>query len=306
MDATVIIVSYNTRALTLSCLASVFQETAKISFDVVVVDNDSHDGSPKAITEAFPQVQVLALEENIGFAAANNLAARESSRRYIVLLNPDTVVLDRAIERLVQFADSLDADGIVGGRTLYPDGTLNPTSCWGSPTLWSLACRSLGLSTLFRGTSIFDPESLGRWQRDTEQVVDIVSGCFLLIPRRLWDRLGGFAEEYFMYGEDTDLNIRARKLGHLSRLTPSATIIHLGGASEPLREDKLVRLLTAERKLLRHHWRRSLRLVALPLHSFGVWLRSLPARTTAFAASRRRLSNADSWRRAWTRRSEWR
>ena len=99
--------------------------------------------------------------------------------------------------------------GLYGGRTLWPDGTVCPGSCWGKPSLWSLFCFSTLLSTVFKGSRVFDPESLGGWQRDTVREVDIVTGCLLLAPREVWDELGGFDERFFMYGEDGDLALRA-------------------------------------------------------------------------------------------------
>jgi len=130
-DVSIIIVSFNTRELTLDCLRSVYEQTGDVTFEVFVVDNASTDGSAEAIAAAFPQVHLIANHENRGFAAANNQAAQYASGEWLLLLNPDTVVLNRAVDRLVAFARRAVAEdaacGIFGGRTIFANGRLNPT-----------------------------------------------------------------------------------------------------------------------------------------------------------------------------------
>src|SRR5204862_7187826 len=117
-------------------------------------------------------------------------------------------------------------------------GAVDPKSCWGAPTLWSLVCFASGLSTLFPRTRLFDPESLGRWPRDTEQEVDIVTGCLLLTRRNVWDELGGFDERFWVYGEDADFCLRAAGRGWRPAITPRATVVHVVGASSASEYDK--------------------------------------------------------------------
>ncbi len=306
MTASVIVVSFNTKELTLNCLESIHRETSDLPFELIVVDNDSSDGSAEAIREAFPAIQLHALDQNLGFAAANNLAGRHARGRFLVLLNPDTVVRGRAIERIVRYAIDSPESGIVGGRTIFADGSLNPTSCWAAPSLWSLFCQASCLRTLLPQTALFDPESMGKWARDSEREVDVVSGCFLLIPKSLWDELEGFDESYFMYGEDLDLNLRAKRLGYTSRITPEATVVHFGGASEPVKEDKLVRLLTAERRIIRTHWSPMKASIGLALQLLGVAVRATGAVVLSVTASAHAYPDARSWRGVWRRRGEWR
>ena len=193
----IIVISYNTREMTLACLASVYAQT-ECDFEVVVVDNASTDGSAEAIRRAFPQVTLLAETENHGFARAHYIALPHCRAPLMLLLNPDTVVLDRALDRLVAFSRRRPQAGIWGGRTLYGDGRLNPTSCWGRITVWSLASRLLGLTAIFRSSEFFNPELYGAWPRDTEREVDIVTGCLFLIARQTWDDLGGFDPVFVM------------------------------------------------------------------------------------------------------------
>ncbi|MEL6103970.1 MAG: glycosyltransferase family 2 protein, partial [Pseudomonadota bacterium] len=134
----VVVVSYNTKEMTLECLRSVCRETS-VPYQLIVVDNASTDGSPDAIAQEFPDVDFLREPENFGFALANNKAITEYARgEYVLLLNPDTVVLDGAIDKVVAFARANPMARIWGGRTLFGDRSLNPTSCWRRLTLWNV------------------------------------------------------------------------------------------------------------------------------------------------------------------------
>ena len=308
MKLSVIIVSYNTRALTLACIASVYRETGS-DCEIIVVDNASTDGSARAIHGVFPSyrypdLRLYELEQNIGFAAANNLAATEARGDYLLLLNPDTVVLDRALDRLVRFADGHPEYGIYGGSTLSADGSLNPAAGRIKPSLWGMFCVALGLAKLFPRTRLFNPESLAWWSWDEPRKVDIVAGCLLMIRKEEWQRLGGLDARYFTHGEDADLCLRAARVGLQPVLVPEARIVHHGGASERLRSDKLIQLFRARVQLLREHY---LPVIAtagiflLLLHNivrvagFGL------ASTISEAAENRR----DEWLNIWSRRHDW-
>jgi N-acetylglucosaminyl-diphospho-decaprenol L-rhamnosyltransferase len=304
IDLSILVVSYNTRDLTLACLRSIFQQTTGCTFELVVIDNASKDGSPEAIAEEFPNITLIRPRMNLGFAGANNLAAQHASGQYLLLLNPDMVVLDGAIQKLYAFATHDGGRSIYGGRTLYPDGSLNPTSCWGRPTLWSTFCRGIGLSFLFPGNRIFDPEALGGWKRDSIREVDIVTGCLLMLHSDLWRKWGGFDPQFFMYCEDADLCLRARRAGAHCKICPDAKVIHYRAASERVRSDKVVRLFTAKAQLFRKHWH--------PLAAtLGVALLSLLPLTRVIAlwalksvrASQR--ESYETWCTIWQRRSEW-
>jgi len=254
IDLSVIIVSYNTKKLTLDSLQSVFEQTEGITFEVIVLDNDSRDGSIEAIAAGFPQVKLIASKENLGFAQGNNVAVKEAKGEYILLLNPDTVVLDGAIQKLYKFAQANPDAGIWGGRTLFGDRSLNPASCWRRLTLWSLFCYTFALTWAFRDSAIFNAEGYGGWNCDSVRHVDIVSGCFFMIKKDFWQELGSFSPEFFMYGEEADLCLRAAKLGARPMVTPDAVIVHYGGASEKVRSDKMVRLFVAKAQLIKKHW----------------------------------------------------
>ena len=306
IDLSIIVVSFNTRVMTLECLRSVQAETQDIEFEIIVVDNNSPDGSAAAIKAEFPDVNLTALKENIGFAPANNLAIKAARGRRLLLLNPDTVILDRAIDRLVAFANETPSCRIWGGRTLNGDRSLNPASCWRRMTLWSLACFTLGLSYLAPSSPIFNAEAYGGWNCGSVRYVDIVTGCLFLIDRNLWDELGGFDPAFFMYGEEADLCHRARKLGARPIVTPSATIIHYGGASTVSTLKQQLLLLKGKATLLNRHWRPGSRRLGRILFLLGTLVRWWAYWLASLLRGRPDLkSTAAKWRMIWQRRREW-
>lgn len=304
IDVSILIISFNTRELTLEAISSVVRETMDVTYEIIVVDNNSTDGSAEAIAAHPARPKLLALSDNLGFGQANNLAADHASGEYVLLLNPDTIVRDRGIDRLVTFARSNRRALIWGGRTVFADGRLNPASCWQRITLFNLLMRATGLAGIFPNSPWFNPEAYGGWPRDTVREVDIVSGCFLLIPRPVWMALGGFDPQFFMYGEEADLCLRARRIGARPLVTPQSTIVHLGGASEKTRAGKMVKLLAAKATLIERHWPR----LAVPA---GQFLLSMWPLSRWIACSARALikdgdrEEADVWRTIWNARSDW-
>jgi len=275
-------------------------------FEVIVIDNASSDGSPDAIKAEFPQVQFIQSDENLGFAKANNVAAKESKAEHILLLNPDTLILDHAIDRLMSFAAENPNAGIWGGRTKFPDGSLNPTSSWRFMSLWSILVQAMGLHTVLRNSELFNFERYGGWQRDTVREVDIVSGCFLLIRRDLWEKLGGFDDSFFMYAEEADLCYRTRQLGMRPLFTPEATIVHYGGASETVLSDKIIRLLSGKISFINKHWSEPKRTLGISLFKLRASMRALGHSVRALLTrSERHEAAALQWRSIWLARHKW-
>lgn len=303
-ELTVIIVSYCTRELTLKAIETLYATTHDVTFHTVVFDNASDDGSAEAIRAAFPQVEVIASPENLGFAKANNLVAAKATTDWLLLLNPDTECHAGAVDNLMAFSKAHSQAGITGGRTVFRDGSLNIASCWMRITPWSAFCSATGLSSVFPKSAFFNPEAMGGWQRDTVREVDIVVGCFMMVPRKLWDKLGGFNLRYFMYGEEADLCLRAKALGYQPMVTPDAQIMHLVGASSKAQPRKYSMIAKARMTLIRDHWP--------PAHvPFGrvmiaVWAGSralvlgLVARTTG-----KKKDAAAKWAAIWQDREDW-
>lgn len=300
----ILIISYNTREMTLACVRSVFEQAQSKDFEVIVLDNASSDGSAEALASEFGgRIRLIPSADNLGFAGGNNQAARSARGRYLLLLNPDTLVLEHALDRLLDFAEEHPDAGIWGGRTVFGDGTLNPASCWRRATAWSMLCQASGLARAFRRSSIFNPEAYGGWQRDSVRGVDIVSGCFFLIRRDLWEALDGFDLTYFMYGEEADLCLRARAHGARPMVTPEATIVHYGGASEKVRADKLVRLLAAKATLIRRHWPSWKAPLGLAL--LASWPLSRVVALSALRLAGRDRDARMAWLDVWKRRADW-
>lgn len=230
-DVSILIVSWNVKELLRDCLRSLKENAGDVRYETIIVDNASHDGSPEMIRTEFPWVKLVEPHANLGFGRGNNLAFQHGTGRWTLLLNPDTVVLDRAIEKLVKFADENPQAGAVGGRTLKADLTLERSCCWGSPGLWPLVCKSVGLHLIFKGSKLMNSEAMDWWQRDTVRDVDVITGCCLMIRRDIYRQTGGFDERFFMYAEEVDLCWRIRKLGWRLMFCPQAEIIHLVGAS---------------------------------------------------------------------------
>ncbi len=307
IDVSILIVSFNTREMTLAAISSAVRETREVTYEIIVVDNASTDGSADAIAAHPAQPKLFRLSDNIGFGRGNNLAAEYATGQYVLLLNPDTVVTDRAVDRLVAFARANPRALIWGGRTLFADGSLNPASCWQRITPWNLAMRVTGLAGLFPRSAVFNPEAFGGWPRDTVREVDIVSGCFLMIPRAVWLALGGFDPTFFMYGEEADLCLRAKRIGARPTVTPAATIIHHGGASEKTRAGKMTKLLAAKSTLIARHWPRgtvAFGQFLLMLWPLTRWLACAAIKRVKDDAGRREA--AATWREVWAARDDWR
>ena len=297
-DVAILIVTYNSAGQIGACLHSIFAERQRVTQQVIVVDNDSRDNTVNLIRAQYPQVELLAPGKNLGFAAGVNLAARHARAGYLLLLNPDTVLLDHAIDVIVDFARAHPGHGLYGGRTLKPDGSLEPSSCWGLPSLWSLLLFATGLTTVAPRNRWLDPESLGGWKRDTVKEVGVVTGCFLLAEQAAWEKLGGLDERYFMYGEDTDLAMRAHTANYRPLICPDARLIHEVGQSSATSRDKMLLVYRGKASLVRAHWHGLARKVGLALLVAGVGLRAFLGKLGSGSARER-------WSAVWKARQQW-
>ncbi len=305
VDVTVVVVTYNRADLVGPCLESIPAGASTRRVETVVVDNSDTDEVVELIEATFPWVELVRCGENAGFARACNIGVARGTGDHVLLLNPDTVVHPGAIDALADHFDRDPGVGLLGGRTFKPDGTLDPSSCWGAISLWSLLCFATGLSWAFKANRFLDPESLGGWPRDTVREVGVVTGCLMFTSRDVWDRLGGFDEDFFMYAEDADLTRRARGLGFRPSITPLATITHEVGATSPSTASRTVLHNAGLCTLMKKRWSGASRTVASALFSTGVLLRVV-AYTIANRASRSAAARATTWQEVWRRRAEWR
>ncbi len=242
IDVSIIIVNWNTRDILRNCLTSVFQQTHGMDFEVIVIDNASSDGSVQMVKSEFPQVILVENTENRGFAAANNQGMRIAKGRYILLLNSDTIVLDGAIQKTVAFADQHPQAAVVGCKVLNPDHSLQPT-CFMFPSLLNLFLSASYLYKIFPHSRFFGRERMSWWNRDNVREVDVVTGCFMLVRRKVIEQVGLMDEDFFMYAEETDWCFRFKQAGWQNLFYPDAQIIHLGGqSSKQVRAKSLVQL----------------------------------------------------------------
>jgi GT2 family glycosyltransferase len=237
LEISIIVVNWNTRRLLLDCVESIVSNRPSRSFEIVVVDNGSTDGSPDAVAAAFPHVRCIRTGENLGFAKANNIGIRASRGRYVCFVNSDVKVLGACFDILCGFLDGEPSAGIVGPKILWPDRTLQD-SCRQFPSLWNNFCIAVGLDKLFPRSGIFSGEHMIYFPHDRVREVDSLVGCFLLIRRESLERAGAFDEDYFIYSEEVDLCRRVRKHGWKIVFIPHAEAIHYGrgtSSSAPLR-----------------------------------------------------------------------
>jgi len=230
MDLSIVIVNWNTRDILRDCLKSVFEQTEGITFEVIVVDNASVDGSAAMVKGDFPKVTLVENGDNRGFSAANNQGMRVAKGRYLLLLNSDTVVLDNAIAKAVQFADRHKDSAVVGCRVLNADRTLQPT-CFMFPSVLNLALSATYLYKMFPLSRFLGRERMTWWGRDDIREVEVVTGCFMLVRKGAIEQVGVMDERFFMYAEETDWCWRFREAGWRNVFFPGAEIIHLGGQS---------------------------------------------------------------------------
>jgi len=244
MDVSVIIVNWNTRDILRDCLQSIFEETRDITYEVIVIDNASSDGSVEMVAAEFPQVQLIANRANRGFASANNQGLAVAGGRYVLLLNSDTVVLANAIAKAARFADSHPDAAAVGCRVLNPDRTLQRT-CFMFPSILNIVLSITYLYKMFPGSEFFGREKMSAWQRDDVREVEVVTGCFMLVRKEAIQQAGLMDEGYFMYAEEADWCWRFKRAGWRNLFTPEAQIIHLGGQSSKQVASKMTLQLRA-------------------------------------------------------------
>jgi GT2 family glycosyltransferase len=231
MTLSIVIVNYNTERLLSGCLESVYAGANGTPFDIWVVDNHSRDGSVSMLKSRFPRVRVIENNVNVGFSKANNLVISQSRADYILLLNPDTLIIGDAIERVVKFMNEHPQVGIAGCKVLNRDGTLQLACRRSIPTPRVAFYRLTGLSRLFPNSRTMAQYNLTYESPEQTHEVDAVSGAFLMIRRQVIEDIGPLDERFFMYGEELDWCLRAKRAGWTVMYYPAAEIVHYKGES---------------------------------------------------------------------------
>jgi N-acetylglucosaminyl-diphospho-decaprenol L-rhamnosyltransferase len=227
----IIIVNYNVKYFLEQCLCSVIKAMQKIEGEVLIVDNHSTDGSLDYLQKRFASVRYLINEKNEGFAKANNLALLEAKGKYVLFLNPDTIVAEDSLEKCLLFLEDRPEGGALGVRMIDGRGRYLKESKRGFPSPWVAFCKMSGMSALFPNSRFFAQYYLGFLNENADQVIDAISGAFFLVKKQALEKSGGFDEQFFMYGEDIDLSRRIQQSGFLNYYLSGTTIIHFKGES---------------------------------------------------------------------------
>jgi GT2 family glycosyltransferase len=231
MKLSVIVVNYNVEFFLEQCLHSIRKSNRTISSEIIVIDNNSVDGSVKMLKEKFPEIKLIENSKNVGFSVANNQGIQISKGEYILLLNPDTVVEEDTFDKIIQFMDSHPDAGGLGVKMLDGKGNFLPESKRGLPTPLVAFYKIFGLSKLFPQSKLFGRYHLGFLNNDEINSVAILAGAFMLLRRSVLDKIGLLDETFFMYGEDIDISYRITKAGYKNYYFPKTRIIHYKGES---------------------------------------------------------------------------
>ena len=233
MDLSIIIVSFNTKEVTRNCLNSILNAQWRSSYEIIIVDNNSQDGSVEMIREEFKMVKLIANSDNRLFSIANNQGAAIASGRWLFLLNSDTLIYDDQIQRLLDYADSLPEDVVcVGPKVLNADKTLQSQGCFGS-SHYDMFVKHFKVDRLlpaFLGKLVLPPATY-RWNTNIPHEVGWVVGAAMLMRTETYLKIGGLNEQLEFYGEEPEFGYRSKKLGYKTIYYPDANLIHLGGVS---------------------------------------------------------------------------
>ncbi|MBB6142874.1 hypothetical protein HNQ77_000818 [Silvibacterium bohemicum] len=256
MKLSIVILCWNDRRVIEDCLRSIFANTHSTEFEVIVSDNGSTDGSIEFIRSSYPMLRVIENGRNLRFSKANNIGIQASGGEYVLILNPDTIIHDGTLDRMITFADQHPGAGAFGCRVLNSDGSYQQSArAFASfRDEWITALYLHGLGRLRKA---FTANDYSEWNGTTERKVDWISGCFILARGSLLKAINGFDEQFFYYYEDQDLCKRIWQTGHSILYTPSATITHLGGQSTKSRAPALAFVLDGQVTRYLYHYKYS-------------------------------------------------
>lgn len=230
MDLSIIIVNWNSKDYLRKCIASVLAETRGLEFEVIVIDSASFDGCDQMLKEQFPQVRFIQSEKNVGFAKANNMAFRTSKGDCVLFLNPDTELVGPAINVLYAGLRAMPDAGLVGAKLLNSDRTVQTSCIQSFPTIVNQVLDSESLRARWPNSALWGTAPLYQ-QSGVPAEVEAISGACVMLKRVVFEQVGLFSEDYFMYAEDIDLSYKVRQAGHKNCYVAEAAVIHYGGSS---------------------------------------------------------------------------
>ena len=283
MQLSVIIVNYNVKYFLEQCLCSVIKACRNIDAQIIVVDNNSTDGSKEFLLPKFPLVKFICNNVNMGFAKANNQALLQADGAYILFLNPDTIVPEDCFENCIHFFQSHANAGALGVRMIDGTGNFLKESKRAFPSPLTSLYKLSGLTKLFPRSKIFAKYHLGHLPENENQEVDVLAGAYMMAPKKILDETGGFDETFFMYGEDVDLSYRIQKAGYKNYYFAESTIIHFKGESTKKETLNYVRMFYSAMSLfVKKHYSGSRAGLFNFLIQTGIFLRAILSVTGKF------------------------
>lgn len=230
MKLSIVIVSYNVKYFLEQCLRSVERAATGIDTEIIVVDNASDDGSGEYIPERFPNIKWIACKENGGFSHGNNVGFSHATGRYLLMLNPDTIVTREALHRSIEFMDTHPEAGAVGVKMTNKDGTFAMESRRGIVTPWVSLCKATGLCRRYPQSRLFGHYYMSYLDKEQINPIEMVSGACMFLRKEILDKIGFLDEDFFMYWEDSDLSYRILRSGYKNYYLPYP-IFHYKGES---------------------------------------------------------------------------
>lgn len=244
-----VIISYNTADLLAKCIFSIKSHTLNISYEIIVVDNNSSDDSVQMLRRDFPDVHLIASDKNLGFGVANNIGVSAATSQFVLLLNSDAFLMGDTGSALVSYLKHKPEVGCVGPRVLMPNGDPQPKVFGHLPSVWRIFCQSSGLNILFSDNDLFAGIDVPATQA-AESSVGWISGVCMCLPRSVFQSIGGFDPHFFMYCEDIDLCRRIRAHGSDIVHINAHEILHVGGGSTKSDKAKIRNAVHQQRNLL--------------------------------------------------------
>ena len=274
MQLSVIIVSYNSIELLENCLFSVQKAMQTIGGEIIIVDNNSNDGSKESLPSKFPGVKFIFNNENLGFGKACNRGFKSSSGDHILFLNPDTVLPRTCLKDCISFLKTHEDAGAVGVRMMDDKGKFLKESKRGLPSPSASFYKLFGLTAVFPGSETIAKYYQGHLPENENNPVEVLSGAFMMIKRTVFEKVKGFDETFFMYGEDIDLSLRISQLGYKNYYLGKISIIHLKGGSTTYNKKYVQEFYGAMNLFVKKHYKDKSTPYRLFLHA-GIGVRKM-------------------------------
>jgi GT2 family glycosyltransferase len=232
IDLSIIIVNYNALEFLRKCIVSIIENTKGVSCEIIVVDNNSSDRSSEMLRKEYPQVKLIVNKENVGFSKANNQGVKISKEsKYVLFLNPDTVIQKQTIREMLNFMNTHKDVGASTCKLVMPNGKMDDATHRGFPTPWNALCHFSGFEKLFPKNKWFTGYSLGWKNFNSTHEIDVLAGAFMLVRRIAGKEAKWWDEDYFFYGEDIDFCYILKQKGWKIYYVPSVSITHYKGVS---------------------------------------------------------------------------